>query len=103
MDLSETAASPAGGLVSSFSAEFLYTTPGELSKGAGAACAANGNHARGDSELAPRGADVPDKICKVEGGVTGPFYGDACQLAAQCIGILANIIYVGLIGTVLFK
>jgi hypothetical protein len=41
MDLAETAASPAGGPMFSFSAEFLYTTPGELSKGAGAACAPN--------------------------------------------------------------
>jgi len=39
----------------------------------------------------------------VEGSVTGLFYGDASQLAAQCIGILANIIYVGLIGYVVFK
>jgi Amt family ammonium transporter len=37
------------------------------------------------------------------GRVTGLFYGDASQLAAQCIGILANIVYVGLIGYVVFK
>jgi hypothetical protein len=47
MDLAETAASPAGRPVSNFSAEFLYTTPGELSKGAGADWAENGNHAPG--------------------------------------------------------
>jgi Amt family ammonium transporter len=44
-----------------------------------------------------------DALNGVEGGVTGLFYGDASQLAAQCIGILANIIYVGLIGYVVFK
>jgi hypothetical protein len=47
MDLAETASSLADGPVSSFSAEFLYTTPGELSKGAGADGADSGNHARG--------------------------------------------------------
>jgi hypothetical protein len=41
MDLAENASSPAVGPVSSFSVEFLYTTPGELSKGAGADCAPN--------------------------------------------------------------
>jgi Amt family ammonium transporter len=44
-----------------------------------------------------------DALNGVEGSVTGLFYGDASQLAAQCIGILANIIYVGLIGYVVFK
>jgi len=54
MDVAETASSPACGPVSSFSAEFLYTTPDELSKGAGAECAANGARARKDSGLAQR-------------------------------------------------
>ena len=44
-----------------------------------------------------------DALNGVDGSVTGLFYGDASQLAAQCIGILANIIYVGLIGYVVFK
>jgi Amt family ammonium transporter len=44
-----------------------------------------------------------DALNGVEGSVTGLFYGDALQLAAQCIGILANVIYVGLIGFVMFK
>jgi Amt family ammonium transporter len=44
-----------------------------------------------------------DALNGVEGSVTGLFYGDASQLAAQCIGILANIGYVGLIGYVVFK
>jgi Amt family ammonium transporter len=44
-----------------------------------------------------------DALNGVEGSVTGLFYGDASQLAAQCIGILANIVYVGLIGYVVFK
>jgi Amt family ammonium transporter len=44
-----------------------------------------------------------DALNGVEGSVTGLFYGDASQLAAQCIGILANIIYGGLIGYVVFK
>jgi Amt family ammonium transporter len=44
-----------------------------------------------------------DALNGVEGSVTGLFYGDASQLAAQCIGILTNIIYVGLIAYVVFK
>jgi Amt family ammonium transporter len=39
----------------------------------------------------------------VKGTVVGFFYGDAGQLAAQSIGILTNIIYVGVIGYVVFK
>jgi Amt family ammonium transporter len=39
----------------------------------------------------------------VKGTVTGLLYGDGGQLAAQCIGILANVVYVGLIGFVTFK
>jgi ammonia channel protein AmtB len=39
----------------------------------------------------------------VKGAVTGLFYGDAGQLATQSIGILTNIIYVGVIGYVVFK
>jgi len=54
MDVAETASSPAYRPMSGFSADFLYTTSDELSKGAGAGCAANGARARGDSGLAPR-------------------------------------------------
>ncbi len=39
----------------------------------------------------------------VKGTVTGLFYGDGGQFAAQCIGTLTNIVYVGLIGYVMFK
>jgi Amt family ammonium transporter len=39
----------------------------------------------------------------VAGTVKGLFYGDSSQLIAQCIGITANIIYVGLISFVVFK
>jgi len=39
----------------------------------------------------------------VKGSVTGLFYGDGGQFAAQCIGILTNIVYVGVIGYVMFK
>jgi Amt family ammonium transporter len=39
----------------------------------------------------------------VKGTVTGLLSGDGGQLAAQCIGILANVVYVGLIGFVTFK
>jgi Amt family ammonium transporter len=39
----------------------------------------------------------------VAGTVKGLLYGDASQFAAQIIGVSANIIYVGLIGFVVFK
>jgi Amt family ammonium transporter len=39
----------------------------------------------------------------VKGTVTGLFYGDAGQFAAQFIGVVTNIIYVGIIGWVVFK
>ena len=39
----------------------------------------------------------------VKGTATGLFYGDGGQLAAQCIGILTNIVYVGAIGYFVFK
>jgi len=39
----------------------------------------------------------------VKGTVTGLFYGDASQFAAQFIGVLTNIVYVGIIGWVVFK
>jgi Amt family ammonium transporter len=35
-----------------------------------------------------------DKLNGVEGMVTGYFYGDRGQLAAQCIGVVANFVYV---------
>jgi Amt family ammonium transporter len=39
----------------------------------------------------------------VKGTVTGLFYGDTGQFVAQCIGVLTNIVYVGVIGYVVFK
>jgi Amt family ammonium transporter len=39
----------------------------------------------------------------VKGTVTGLFYGDASQFVAQFIGVLTNIVYVGIIGWVVFK
>ncbi len=39
----------------------------------------------------------------VKGTVTGLFYGDASQFLAQIIGVATNIIYVGIIGWVVFK
>jgi hypothetical protein len=53
-DVAETASSPAYRPMSGFSAEFLYTTSDELSKGAGAECATNGARARRNSGLSPR-------------------------------------------------
>jgi Amt family ammonium transporter len=38
----------------------------------------------------------------VDGGVRGLFYGDAGQLAAECIGIGANLLYVGSVGAACF-
>jgi ammonium transporter, Amt family len=39
----------------------------------------------------------------VAGTVKGLFYGDASQLAAQCIGVLTNLVFVGLMGYLVFK
>jgi Amt family ammonium transporter len=39
----------------------------------------------------------------VAGNVTGLFYGDASQLAAECIGVLACIVWVATITFVTFK
>lgn len=39
----------------------------------------------------------------VAGGVRGLFYGDASQLAAQSIGVVANIVWVGLAGYAAWK
>jgi ammonium transporter, Amt family len=39
----------------------------------------------------------------VAGTVKGLFYGDASQLFAQLIGVAANIVYVGIIGFIVFK
>ena len=39
----------------------------------------------------------------VAGTVRGLFYGDASQFAAECVGVLANFIYVGLISLIVFK
>ena len=39
----------------------------------------------------------------VAGTVRGLFYGDASQFTAECVGVLANFIYVGLISLIVFK
>jgi Amt family ammonium transporter len=39
----------------------------------------------------------------IAGGVTGLFYGDTGQFLAEVIGVLSNIIYVGILGWVVFK
>ena len=39
----------------------------------------------------------------VPGTVKGLFYGDASQFLAQCVGTLTNIVYVAIIGYVVFK
>jgi len=44
-----------------------------------------------------------DGLNGIKGGVTGLFYGDASQLVAQLIGVGANLVYVGLIGFIVFK
>jgi Amt family ammonium transporter len=39
----------------------------------------------------------------VPGTVTGLFYGNASQFAAQCLGVGANIVFIGILGFVTFK
>ncbi len=39
----------------------------------------------------------------IAGGVTGLFYGDTGQFLAEVIGVLSNIIYVGILGWIVFK
>ena len=39
----------------------------------------------------------------VAGPVKGLFYGDASQFVAECIGVAANFVYVGLISLIIFK
>jgi len=39
----------------------------------------------------------------VPGTVKGLFFGDASQLAAQCIGVLANFVYIGIAAYIVFK
>jgi Amt family ammonium transporter len=39
----------------------------------------------------------------VSGTVKGLFYGDPSQFLAQCIGVAANFVYVGLISLIVFK
>ena len=39
----------------------------------------------------------------VAGTVKGLFYGDASQFVAECIGVGANVIYVGLVSLIVFK
>ena len=39
----------------------------------------------------------------VAGGVRGLFYGDSSQLVAQCIGVLANFVYIGIAAYIVFK
>jgi ammonium transporter, Amt family len=38
----------------------------------------------------------------VPNGVTGLFYGDGGQFLAECIGVLANVVYVGGVGALAF-
>jgi len=44
-----------------------------------------------------------DGLNGIKGGVTGLFYGDAGQFAAEFIGVTVNIIFVGLCGWLVFK
>ncbi len=39
----------------------------------------------------------------VAGTVKGLFYGDSSQFIAECVGVLANLVYVGLISLIVFK
>lgn len=39
----------------------------------------------------------------VAGGVKGLFYGDASQLVAQSVGVLANFVYIGIMSYIVFK
>ena len=39
----------------------------------------------------------------VAGTVRGLLYGDPSQFVASCIGVLANIVYVGIVGFIVFK
>lgn len=39
----------------------------------------------------------------VAGTVTGLFYGNASQFVAQCIGVLTNVVFVGIMGIIMFK
>jgi len=39
----------------------------------------------------------------VPGAVTGLFYGDALQFVAQCIGVISNVIAVGLMALIIYK
>jgi ammonium transporter, Amt family len=43
-----------------------------------------------------------DGLNGIAGGVTGLFYGDPGQLFAECIGIIANISYVSVVGAIAF-
>ncbi|NNN05610.1 MAG: ammonium transporter [Elusimicrobia bacterium] len=44
-----------------------------------------------------------DGLNGVAGGVRGLFYGDGGQLAAQCVGVAANFVFVGLASLALYK
>ncbi len=44
-----------------------------------------------------------DGLNGIAGGVTGLFYGDGGQFLAELIGVSANIIYVGIVGFIVFK
>ncbi len=39
----------------------------------------------------------------VAGTVKGLFYGDSSQFIAECVGVLANLVYIGLISLIVFK
>jgi len=44
-----------------------------------------------------------DGLNGIKGGVTGLLYGDGGQFLAEFIGVVANVVYIGLIGWVVFK
>ena len=44
-----------------------------------------------------------DGMNGVAGAVKGLFYGDASQFAAQCVGVITNILFVGIVMYVFFK
>ncbi len=39
----------------------------------------------------------------VAGPVKGLFYGDSSQFLAECVGVLANFVYIGIVSFVVFK
>lgn len=49
------------------------------------------------------GVGVTDYMGVAGRGVTGLFYGDASQFFAECIGVLTNIVVIGILGFITFK